>query len=70
MHFDSSMTIIYSENGRKIIIKTDFSKKNQQKDNFFENLTCGCHGNVFVGITSKSSNPAKITLGFHGNLVT
>ena len=28
----------------------------------FENLTSGCHGYAFVGVMSKSTNLAKITL--------
>ena len=47
---------------RRIIAKSDFSRIFQQKENFFENLTRGCHGNMFVGVTSKSTNLAKITL--------
>ena len=47
---------------RQIIIKIDFLRIFQQKYYFFENRTSGCHGNVFVGVTSKSSNLAKITL--------
>ena len=50
---------------RQIIAKIDFSRIFHQKDFFeffFENLTCGCHGNMFVGVTSKSTNLAKITL--------
>ena len=34
----------------------------EQKDNFFENLSRGCHGNAFHGVTSKSTNLAKITI--------
>ena len=37
---------------RRIIAKSDFSRIFQQKENFFENLTRGCHGNMFVGVTS------------------
>ena len=46
----------------RIIVKSDFSRIFQQKENFFENLTRGCHGNMFVGVTSKSTNRDKITL--------
>ena len=66
MYFDSSMTIIYYENGCKckieaIVVKIDFLRIFQQKENFWENLTCGCHGNTFDGVTSKSTNLVKIT---------
>ena len=47
---------------RLIIDKIDFSRIFQQKENIFENLTRGCHGNMFVGVTSKSTNLAKIAL--------
>ena len=47
---------------RRIIAKIDISRIFHQKEIFFENLTCGCHGNTFVGVTSKSTNLAKITL--------
>ena len=47
---------------RRIIAKIDFSRMFYQKENCFENLRCGCHGNMFVGVMSKSSNLAKITL--------
>ena len=47
---------------RQIIAKSDFSRILQQQENFFENLTSGCHGYAFVGVTSKSTNLAKITL--------
>ena len=47
---------------RRIIAKIDFSRIFQQKENFFEGLTPGCHGNSFVGVTSKSTNLAKIAL--------
>ena len=53
MYFDGSMTIIYQENGRKCF---------KQKENFIENLTSGCHGYVFVGVPSKSTNLVKFTL--------
>ena len=46
---------------RRTIAKIDFFLNFHQKENFFENLTCGCHGNTFVGLTSKSTNLAKIT---------
>ena len=45
----------------QIIAKIDFLRIFQQKENFWENLTSGCHGNAFVGIKSKSTNLAKIT---------
>ena len=45
----------------QIIAKIDFLRIFQQKENFWENLTSGCHGNAFVGITSKSTNLAKIS---------
>ena len=44
---------------REIIAKIDFSRIFHQKQIFFENLICGCHGNVFVGATLKSTNLAK-----------
>ena len=47
---------------RQIIAKNKFLGLFQQKENFSENLTSGCHGNKFVGVTSKSTNLAKITL--------
>ena len=47
---------------RQIIAKIDFSIIFQQKDNFFEDLTPGCHGKAFVRVTSKSTNIAKIAL--------
>ena len=47
---------------REIIAKNNFPGIFQQKENFSENLTSGCHGNKFVGVTSKSTNLAKITL--------
>ena len=47
---------------RKIIAKNNFPGIFQQEDNFSENLTSGCHGNTFVGVTSKSTNLAKIPL--------
>ena len=47
---------------RQIIAKDNFPGIFQQKKNFSENLTSGCHGNMFVGVTSKSTNLAKITL--------
>ena len=47
---------------RQIIAKIDFLRMFQQKNNFWENLTSDCHGNTFVGVTSKSTNLAKITL--------
>ena len=46
----------------QIVAKVDFLRIFQQKGGFWENLTFGCHGNTFVGVTSKSTNPAKITL--------
>ena len=47
---------------RQIIAKSNFPGIFQQKENFSENLTSSCHGNRFVGVTSKSTNLAKITL--------
>ena len=47
---------------RHIFAKIDFSRIFQQKEHFFENLTCVCYGNTFLGVTSKSTNLAKITL--------
>ena len=47
---------------RQIIAKIDFSRIFQQKENFFENLTCAFHGNTFAVVSSKSTNLAKITL--------
>ena len=47
---------------RQIIAKNNFPGIFQQKENFNENLTSGCHGNMFVEVTSKSTNLAKITL--------
>ena len=47
---------------RQIITNIDFLSIFQQKDNFVENLTSGCHGNAVAGVTSKSTNLAKITL--------
>ena len=47
---------------RQIIAENNFPGIFQQKVNFSENLTSGCHGNKFVGVTSKSTNLAKITL--------
>ena len=47
---------------RQVIAKNNFPGIFQQKENFSENLTSGCHGNSFVGVTSKSINLAKITL--------
>ena len=64
MYFDSSMTIIYYENVkfRQIITKNEFPRIFQQKENFLKNLTSGCRGYTFVGVTSKSTNLDKITL--------
>ena len=45
----------------QIIAKIDFSRIFQQKENFFKNLTPGCHGNVFVCVMSNSTNLAKIS---------
>ena len=43
--------------------KIDFLKNFLNKKRFsFENLTAGCHGNVFVRVTSKSTNLANINL--------
>ena len=47
---------------RHIVVKNDFLRIFQQKENFGENLTSGCHGNAFVGVTSKSTNVVKITV--------
>ena len=47
---------------RQIIAKNNFPGIFQQKDNFSENLTSGCHGNTFVGVTSNSTNLATIPL--------
>ena len=47
---------------RQIIAKNNFPGIFQQKENFSENLTSGCHGNTFVGVTLKSTNLAKISL--------
>ena len=47
---------------RQIIAKIDFLRVFQQQNNFVENLASGCHGNTFVGVRSKSTNLAKITL--------
>ena len=47
---------------KQIIAKNNFPGIFQQKENFFENLTSGCHGNKFVGVTSKSTNLTKINL--------
>ena len=47
---------------RQTIAKMDFLRIFQQKSNFWENLTSGCHGYKFVGVASKSTNLAKITL--------
>ena len=47
---------------RQIIAKKNFPEILQQKENFSENLTSGCHGNTFVWVTSKSTNLAKIAL--------
>ena len=46
----------------KTIAKNYFPGIFQQKENFSENLTSSCYGNTFVGVTSKSTNLAKITL--------
>ena len=40
----------------------NFPRIFQQKEKFFENLTSGCYGNAFVGVTSKSPKLAKIIL--------
>ena len=47
---------------RQIIGKKKIPGIFQQKDNFSENLTSGCHGNTFVGVQSKSTNLAKVIL--------
>ena len=60
-------TVIENVKLRQIIAKNNFPGIFQQKENFSENLTSGCHGNTFVGVTSKSTNLAKITLWSHDN---
>ena len=65
MYFDSSLTIkkmVDNETLRQSIAKIDFLRIFQQRKNFWKNLSLGCHGNKFVGVTSKSTNLAKITL--------
>ena len=58
---------------RQIIAKIDFLWIFQQKENALENLKSGCHGNVFVGVMSNSTNLTEITLlvsmetGWQGN---
>ena len=47
---------------RQIFVKIFFSRIFQEKENLDKNLIRGCHGNAFVGVTSKSTNLAKITL--------
>ena len=47
---------------RQIIAKINFLCIFQQKENFGENWTSGRHGNTLVGVTSKSTYLAKITL--------
>ena len=46
---------------RQIIANIYFLRIFQRKKNFWENLTSGCHGNTFLGVTPKSTNPAKVT---------
>ena len=46
----------------QIIANIDFLCIFQQKENFWGNLTSGCHGNALVGLMSNSTNLAKITL--------
>ena len=46
----------------QIIAKNEFPRIFQQKENFVEKLICGCRGYGFVGVKSKSTNLAKITL--------
>ena len=46
----------------RTIAKIDYLRIFQQKRNFWENLTSSCHDNTFVGVMSKSTNLAKITL--------
>ena len=47
---------------RQISAKIDFLRILQQKENFFEDLTSGCHGNMFVRVTSNSTSLAEIIL--------
>ena len=47
---------------RQIIAKNNFPGIFQPKENFSENLTSSCQGKMFVGVTSESTNLAKITL--------
>ena len=47
---------------RQTVAKNIFPSIFPQKENFSENQTSGCHGNMFVRVTSKSTNLAKITL--------
>ena len=47
---------------KQIIAKIDLPRIVQRKDNFFGNLTSSCHGNAFVGVTSKSTDLAKIAI--------
>ena len=47
---------------RQIIAKNEFPRIFQQNEKFFEKRTSGCRGYAFVGVTSKSTNLAKITL--------
>ena len=44
---------------RQIIAENNFPGIFQQKENFSENLTSSCHGNTFVGVTSKSGTGSK-----------
>ena len=47
---------------RQLIANIDFLCIFQQKENFWENLMFGSHGNTLVGVTSKFTNLAKIIL--------
>ena len=56
----SNEKIVENVKLRQIIAKIDFLLTFQQKENVFENLTSGCHGNAFFGVTSKSTQFATI----------
>ena len=47
---------------RQIIAKIDFMIILQQKREFWEQLTSSCNGNMFVGVMSKPTDRAKISL--------
>ena len=36
---------------KRVICQMKGALTSGQKENSFENLTCGCHGNMFVGVT-------------------